>query len=153
MLKLTIALTCVLLGSIAPTAATAQTIRMGRVISLSANLRDTPSVAGLSEQEVPEGTVVRVLDQKLPWYVVRVGDRVGWMHGNTFEFLTGQGNTYQEPRQMDVVPDSTPRVFEPRQERTPTRSSSGGYIRGPRGGCYYISGSGRKVYVDRGLCN
>jgi hypothetical protein len=32
-------------------------------------------------------------------------------------------------------------------------SSSSGYIRGPRGGCYYYSGSGRKVYVDRNLCN
>lgn len=62
MLKLTIALTCVLLGSIAPTTVTAQTMRMGRVISLNANLRDTPSVAGHSEQELPEGTIVRVLD-------------------------------------------------------------------------------------------
>lgn len=26
-------------------------------------------------------------------------------------------------------------------------------IRGPRGGCYYISESGNKVYVDRSLCN
>ena len=27
------------------------------------------------------------------------------------------------------------------------------YIRGPRGGCYYISDSGGKVYVDRSMCN
>jgi len=27
------------------------------------------------------------------------------------------------------------------------------YIRGPRGGCYYLSASGRKQYVDRSLCN
>lgn len=27
------------------------------------------------------------------------------------------------------------------------------YIRGARGGCYYLSASGKKVYVDRGLCN
>ena len=27
------------------------------------------------------------------------------------------------------------------------------YIRGPRGGCYYVSGSGGKVYVDRSMCN
>jgi len=33
-----------------------------------------------------------------------------------------------------------------------SRTVSGGYIRGPRGGCYYISGSGRKMYVDRSLC-
>lgn len=31
--------------------------------------------------------------------------------------------------------------------------SAGGYIRGPRGGCYTYSGSGRKRYVDRSLCN
>ena len=28
-----------------------------------------------------------------------------------------------------------------------------GLIRGPRGGCYYISGSGRKKYVERSWCN
>lgn len=27
------------------------------------------------------------------------------------------------------------------------------YIRGPRGGCYYINENGNKVYVDRSLCN
>jgi hypothetical protein len=27
------------------------------------------------------------------------------------------------------------------------------YIRGPRGGCYYVSDSGRKVYVDHSMCN
>ena len=32
-------------------------------------------------------------------------------------------------------------------------SSSGSYIRGPRGGCYTYSASGRKRYVDRSLCN
>lgn len=33
------------------------------------------------------------------------------------------------------------------------RTSSSRYIRGPRGGCYYINGSGNKTYVDRSLCN
>lgn len=27
------------------------------------------------------------------------------------------------------------------------------YIRGPRGGCYYINRNGNKTYVDRSLCN
>lgn len=27
------------------------------------------------------------------------------------------------------------------------------YIRGPRGGCYYITSGGTKTYVDRGYCN
>lgn len=27
------------------------------------------------------------------------------------------------------------------------------YIRGPRGGCYYINRNGNKTYVDRSFCN
>jgi hypothetical protein len=34
-----------------------------------------------------------------------------------------------------------------------SNSLSSGYIRGPRGGCYTYSKSGRKKYVDRSLCN
>jgi len=34
--------------------------------------------------------------------------------------------------------------------KTSTRRS---YIRGPRGGCYYINRNGGKTYVDRSLCN
>lgn len=137
----------------------AQTPRYARVLSENANLRDTPSVTGVSEQEVAEGTLVKVLDEKLPWYVVRVGNRVGWMHGNTIEFM-GTGDSPPEiPRPQTGVPEyrpSTPSV--PRRESSPeitapTTSADRGYIRGPRGGCYYFSGSGRKVYVDRSLCN
>lgn len=32
-------------------------------------------------------------------------------------------------------------------------SYSSNYIRGPRGGCFYYTNSGRKQYVDRSLCN
>lgn len=32
-------------------------------------------------------------------------------------------------------------------------SSDGKYIRGSRGGCYYLNTSGNKTYVDRSLCN
>lgn len=32
---------------------------------------------------------------------------------------------------------------------SPARS----YIRGSRGGCYYINGNGGKTYVDRSMCN
>lgn len=39
------------------------------------------------------------------------------------------------------------------ERRTTTKSYSRTYYTGPRGGCYYLSGSGKKVYVDRSLCN
>ena len=141
------------------TPVSAQTPRYARVISANANLRDTPSITGGTEQEVAEDTIVKVLDEKLPWYVVRVANRVGWMHGNTLEFVGTQDSTPEPPRQRTVLPDSTtPTPSVPRRESSPetparTTSSDRGYIRGPRGGCYYFSGSGRKVYVDRNLCN
>jgi len=137
----------------------AQTPRYARVISANANLRDTPSITGGTEQEVTEDTIVKVLDEKLPWYVVRVANRVGWMHGNTLEFVGTQESAPEPPRKRLVLPDSKPPTASvPRREsstETPARTTSSdrGYIRGPRGGCYYYSGSGRKVYVDRSLCN
>jgi hypothetical protein len=54
----------------------------------------------------------------------------------------GQAMTPESSNVRDVSPSST-RVS----------GAGNGYIRGPRGGCYYYSGSGRKVYVDRNLCN
>lgn len=116
--------------------------RTARVIAENANLRETPSTTGLTEGDVAEGIVVKVLDEKLPWYVVRVGDRVGWMHGATLLFMDNATPTLErEPSETYSLPQ-------------PTRSTADRiYIRGPRGGCYYISGAGRKVYVDRSMCN
>jgi endonuclease YncB( thermonuclease family) len=57
-----------------------------------------------------------------------------------------------------TTPTTPPRATtsSPRETGNGRASSSGNgraYIRGSRGGCYYLSGSGRKVYVDRDLCN
>jgi hypothetical protein len=40
-----------------------------------------------------------------------------------------------------------------KSSETTQPKSSGKYIRGPRGGCYYITSGGSKEYVDRSLCN
>ena len=134
-----------------PIAVTAQ--RYARVISENANLRETPSVTGESSLEVPEETLVKILDEKLPWYVVRIGNRVGWMHGDTLEFVI-TSTPSQRLSEQSITPDYTPKTSPPSDGHTPPSSSANsGYIRGPRGGCYYISGSGRKVYVDRSMCN
>ena len=125
---------------------TAAQTRTARVIAENANLRETPSITGLVEGEVSEGMVVKVLDEKLPWYVVRVGDRVGWLHGATLLFIDN-AMTSSEPLRV-ITPNHTYSIPQP------TRSTADRvYIRGPRGGCYYISGSGSKVYVDRSMCN
>lgn len=47
------------------------------------------------------------------------------------------------PLEMSAVPTPKP---------TPTKNERR-YIRGPRGGCYYINKNGNKTYVDRSLCD
>lgn len=44
-------------------------------------------------------------------------------------------------------------LYNSNQRRTTTKSYSRTYYTGPRGGCYYLSSSGKKVYVDRSLCH
>lgn len=39
------------------------------------------------------------------------------------------------------------------EQRNNNSATGRTYIRGPRGGCYYLNSSGKKTYVDRGLCN
>jgi len=54
-----------------------------------------------------------------------------------------QPQSYRQPsgQLQNMVPSSS------------SASRSSGYIRGPRGGCYTFSSSGRKHYVDRSMCD
>jgi len=131
--------------------------RTGTVIAERASLRDGPSQTAILIEAVPVGTTVKVLDEKGAWYVVRIEDAVGWMHGNTFRFEAAPSSQQSNVITLEEASPSRP-VTRP---STPTstsndstpRSNSGRYIRGPRGGCYYLSSSGKKVYVDHSLCN
>lgn len=39
------------------------------------------------------------------------------------------------------------------KKRNSYSSGNSRYMRGPRGGCYYLSSNGKKVYVDHSYCN
>ncbi len=49
--------------------------------------------------------------------------------------------------------ESDTRSTTPVKKNSTTAQSHRRYIRGPRGGCYYINKNGNKTYVDRSLCN
>ena len=53
------------------------------------------------------------------------------------------------------TPQKKSKVSKKKSSSYSSRSYSSGreYYTGPRGGCYYYSGSGKKVYVDRSLCH
>jgi endonuclease YncB( thermonuclease family) len=49
-------------------------------------------------------------------------------------------------------PTATPKQTTDAADAKTTDASDKKYVRGPRGGCYYINKSGGKTYVDRNLC-
>lgn len=64
-------------------------------------------------------------------------------HGGVAEWLTAPATAPVEEKKP-----------EPEQQ-VPAKpaTSNSGYVLGPRGGCYRLSDSGRKVYVDKSLCS
>lgn len=112
------------------------------VISENANLRGTPSTKGKIVDVLQLGSNLEVIKQSGPWFLVQATDYVGWVHGDTIRLTSFSA----EP-----TPSYSP---SPRNQGTPQISSpSRAYIRGPRGGCYYINSNGNKTYVSRSLCN
>ncbi len=123
------------------------------VTTENANLRGTASTSGKVVVTLPRGTIVDVIQQRGAWYLVQAPEFAGWIHGNTIK-LSGVVTTLEQTEvpQIEVVPQQprTVVIQTPRTRAIPNTDRT--YIRGPRGGCYYLSSSGRKVYVDRNLC-
>lgn len=118
------------------------------VITENANLRGTPTEYGKVVDTISQGTSLEIVKQRGAWFLVQTADYVGWMHGNTIRIdsktTVRQGSA--------VVPTYTPTpVYSAPVRRS--SSASRDYIRGRRGGCYYINSNGNKTYVDRSLCN
>ncbi len=121
------------------------------VIATNANLRGTPDGAGAVIAIVSATTTVEVYKQKGPWFLVQSPDYVGWIHGDTIRL----GKPALDPSPLSELELYTPPTAPQRSTPAPrstSPSSSRGYIRGPRGGCYYINSRGNKTYVDRSLC-
>lgn len=124
--------------------------KWANIISEKVELRGTPSGEHVVTQ-LSKGTLVEIYREtalpKETWLLVQAPDDVGWLPADTIEvakiFSTGDaGEKMPEPR----VP--FPTVLKVTVPTKPTRE----YIRGTRGGCYYLNSSGKKTYVDRALC-
>lgn len=74
-------------------------------------------------------------------------DENGW--ARLFGGATAEEYVYRASDLVRVEPPDA----EPSPERRRSGSASRELHRGPRGGCYYYTGSGNKQYVDRSLCN
>jgi hypothetical protein len=139
-----------------PTAAplTKPKSKVARVININANLRNAPDEEASIIKAIPKDTVVKVIQQKGAWFLVDNDDSIGWMHGNTIKLSNSKED--QSKFNQAETSTNTPKFVEtPSYSELPKTSSasSNGYIRGPRGGCYYINSRGNKAYAERGLCN
>lgn len=132
------------------------------VIVERANLRGTPSQNGAVVEEVAQDSVFELLKRRGAWFLVQTETYTGWLHGNTIRIDNNNGGEPRQNSETNAGASGTyyPAVPSVRRRRTvpsytPSYSSGGGrsYIRGPRGGCYYINSNGNKTYVDRSLCN
>lgn len=70
-------------------------------------------------------------------------------------YLTASGAKKYVDRSLceDGAPDKAEPPEKNKEEKPPENTGDRKYFKGSRGGCYYLSPSGRKVYVDRSLCN
>jgi len=124
-----------------------------RVTAVSATLRGKPSLTGKTLDMVTKDTKLESIARRDSWVLVQSDDYAGWVESKWIEpCIAGtvsktpvlpapQGTQAPTPALASVVNTQS----SPTENRT--------YTRGPKGGCYYISSSGRKTYVDHSLCN
>ena len=96
-----------------------------------------------SAQEWPRGATALCRDGTFSHSTSKTGKCFG--HG---------GLRRLRPAAPDAAPATAPRATPstPRPAASRTSRTTREYILGPRGGCYYLSPSGRKVYVDHAYC-
>lgn len=135
--------------SIAPQAVT-PSAPVATTLYTTANvrLRAEPSTSAGVVLTVSSGSEVKSTRMDGLWHYVTYGSYSGWIRG---DYLATR-----RPAPPKTVPSTAmPLVGTPPRSRAaqPSRSPSRYYIRGPRGGCYYINRNGNKTYVDRSMCN
>lgn len=111
-------------------------------------LRAQPSTSAGIVLTVSAGSEVKSTKMDGLWHQVTYGSYSGWIRG---DFLATRraapGRAAPSPAMPLVGSPSRPRASQPALS-----ASRSGYIRGPRGGCYYINRNGNKTYVDRSMC-
>lgn len=119
--------------------------QMATVTRPNAALHGTPLAAGKVMATLEKGTRVEILIAQGTWHLVQSPDYVGWISNGAIK----------ADDRVDIFPDTppTPLKSTPPTSRTTIISADPTYIRGPRGGCYYVNSRGKKTYVDRSLCN
>ncbi len=122
-----------------------------RVTASSAALRGRPSPGGKVVDMVSKGVQLESIAKRDAWVLVQTEDYAGWVEGKWIEPCNAAISS-----SIPVLPSAPPANTSPSSSSSGSSDPSGDgrtYTRGPRGGCYYLSPSGKKVYVDHSMCN
>jgi len=130
-----------------------------RVTASTATLRGRPSLTAKALDIVSKNTQLESIAKRETWVLVQAEDYAGWIESKWIEPCVA-GTVSKTP----VLPSSPAAMTSsgnsaatspPTQVASsqPATSETRTYTRGPKGGCYYINSSGRKVYVDHSLCS
>lgn len=126
--------------AVAPRSTPAPTPSEVRYVTASSlNVRENPNASASILGRIAQSEEISVLDRNNGWLLVqsRSAGR-GWV-SEQFTSTSRPTPVYRPPAPIAPI-------------YTPPPQTSGRYIRGPRGGCYYINRNGNKTYVDRSLC-
>lgn len=78
-------------------------------------------------------------------------------HLNTGTFVRRKGRWQAVAWQATKVPKpadaASSSASSAAPAKTPEKVAGRTYLKGPKGGCYYVAASGRKTYVNKELCN
>lgn len=113
------------------------------VKSKEANLRGTPTLSGKIVKRLAKGTSLEIIKQKRAWFLVQSPEYAGWIHGDTIALSDKNAVVEELPDRSGMGNSTAPK----------SKDSTRTYIRGSRGGCYYLNSNGNKTYVSRSLCN
>lgn len=67
-----------------------------------------------------------------------------------WQAVAWQATTVPKPVKADAVDTA---AGTPIPATKPDKVAGRAYVKGPKGGCYYVAASGRKTYVNKELCN
>lgn len=111
-------------------------------------LRTEPSTSSGVILTVSGGSAVESIKIDGQWHYIAYGKYNGWIRGDYLAARRSESKPIAPPAAVPLYrAPSQPRATQP------SRSYGRTYVRGPRGGCYYINRNGNKTYVDRSMCN
>ncbi len=133
-------------------------------VKFESPLKEDPLSSSKTIYSIPEGTVLKITKYNSAYWQAECEGHIGYL---AKPYVMSTGKTPAETEQnakppVETISDtdyltakyglSTSRTKTTKQSRTKPVVTQY-YIRGPRGGCYYVTASGRKQYVDRSLCD